>query len=236
MFLQYGIDLVLALILICTVVRCAQLGLVRALAGIVAWIAAAAISLHFCGPLAQTVYDRYIRESVINTVIENFNRSAGIQKTADLASTAMNAVPNMVVKTAVAMGIDVQALRDQITDLPQTERDAAAVVEHDLLAPVIVAALKALSFIVLVMLIAGVIQLMMIPVGKGLHKTPMIGTTDHSLGAAFGILKGAVLVAVLAIVLQLVGRMAKDPLGTAVQNSKIVSFVAKSPFADGIFR
>ena len=233
----YAVDGVLLLLLLSTVLRCAHLGLVRAMAGIVAWVAAAAIALHFCAPLSQAVYDRFFQQHVLNMAQENIHNTLDASEVADVTAGVLEDLPEIVVEAAQSVGVDVSDLQKQTTVvLPKAEEEAAAAIEKNVLAPVIIAALKAVLFLVMVMLIAGIAQAMLTPVGKLLHKTPVIGTTDRALGAVLGILKGAVLVSVLAILLQVLGGIVEGGFGEAVQNSRIVSTVAESPFADGVFR
>ena len=49
-------------------------------------------------------------------------------------------------------------------------------------------------FLLMAILIAAAAQAILSPIGKALHKMPVIGTTDRALSAVLGILKGAVLV------------------------------------------
>jgi uncharacterized membrane protein required for colicin V production len=96
--------------------------------------------------------------------------------------------------------------------------------------------MKLVLFVAVLLVVGSLAQLILTPIGKALHKTPVIGTTDRALGAVFGLLKGAVLIAVLAILLRVAAGIAQGEFARAVQNSRIVTFVADSPFADGLFR
>ena len=233
----YIVDGILVLFLLSTVLRCAHLGFVRAMAGIVAWIAAAAIAVHFCAPLSQAVYDRFLHQRVLDMAQESIHNTIDASEVADITTGVLEELPDVVVEAAQAVGVDVSDLQKKTTvELPKAEEEAAAAIEQNVLAPVIIAALKAVLFLVMVMLIAGIAQALLTPVGKLLHKTPVIGTTDRALGAVLGILKGAVLVSVLAILLRVLGGVVQGNFQIAVQNSRIVSIVAESPFADGVFR
>ena len=232
----YIVDGILLLLLLCTILRCAHLGLVRSLAGIAAWIAAAAIALHFCAPLSQTLYDRVLHERVLQLAQENVRNTFDADQTVDITTSVLDELPEMVVQAAAGMGIDVSALRARAVRLPHAADDAAAAVERNVLAPVITAALRAVLFILMVLLIAGAVQALLTPIGKALHKTPVIGSTDRALGAVLGLLKGAVLVSVLAILLRVLAEIVQGTFETAVQHSKIVSFVSESPFSNGVFR
>ena len=229
----YAVDGALLLLLLCTILRCAHLGLVRSLAGIIAWIAAAAIALHFCAPLATTCYDRFLHERVTAMAEERIQNAADATMTVSYTNEVLDGLPDVVVKAAESMGVDVAALQSKTEHLPH---ETAEAMERVCLAPIITAALKVLLFIAILLIIGFLAQLILTPVGKVLHKTPVIGTTDRALGAVFGLLKGAVLTAVLAMLLRVAGSIVQGEFSRAVDSSRIVTFVTNSPFADGFFK
>ena len=229
----YAVDGALLLLLLCTILRCAHLGFVRSLAGIIAWIAAAAISLHYCAPLATACYDRLLHERVLAMAEQSIQTNENSAFATEFANDILNGLPDAVVKAAGSVGVDVDALRGKTLHLP---RETAEAVEQICLAPIITAALKVLLFIVILLVTGGLVQAVLSPVGRVLHKAPVIGTTDRALGAVFGLLKGAVLVAVPAMLLRVAGDVVEGRFAEAVNHSRIVSFVESSPFADGLFR
>ena len=232
----YAVDAGLLVLLLCTVLRCAHLGLARSLAGIVAWIAAAAIALQFCAPLSQAVYDRFLQQRVRSVAQEQIHSTLDAAETADVTMTVLDSLPQFVIDAADGMGVDVSALRAKTAQLPQAEENAATVVEQNVLAPIILAALKIVLFLLIAVAVACVVHAILSPIGRALHKVPVIGTTDRALGAVLGLLKGAVFVSLLAVLLRVLGDVVHGEFEVAVQNSKIVSFIAESPFADGVFR
>ncbi|MBQ7545356.1 MAG: CvpA family protein [Clostridia bacterium] len=232
----YAVDAALLILLLITVLRCAHLGLARSLAGIVAWIAAAAIALHFCAPLSQALYNRFLQQHVLSAAQERIHSTIDSDEVVDITTTTMDALPGFVIDAAEGMGVDVSALREKTTHMTEMQDNAAAAIEQNVLAPIITAVLKIVLFLLMAILIAAVAQAILSPIGKALHKMPVIGATDRALGAVLGILKGAVLVSVLAILLHVLGNMLQGAFSDAVHNSKIVSFIAESPFADGVFR
>ena len=231
--LLYAVDGGLLLLLLCTVLRCARLGLVRSLAGIIAWIAAAVIAVQCCAPLAAFCYDRFLHERVLTMAEENIRDAADATFTVEYTNDILSALPDAAVKAAESVGVDVSALQHKAANLPHATAEA---VEKTCLAPICTAALKVILFLLILLAVGILTQLILSPVGKALHKLPLLGTTDRALGAALGLLKGAVLVASLALLLRVLSGCIEGEFSAAVQNSKIVSIVANSPFADGLFR
>ena len=145
-------------------------------------------------------------------------------------------IPKEAVDAARAMDIDVEALLRRSTSFDLHTDHVADAVEREVLSPIILAALKALAFFVIILLVTSIVRMLLRPMGGVLHKLPVIGRVDRALGGALGILKGAVLISVLAMLLRVAAGMIEGQFGEAVAASKIVAFVADSPFADGLFR
>lgn len=229
----YAVDGGLLLMLLCTILWCAHQGLVRSLAGIIAWVAAAAIALHFCAPLAEICYDRFLHERLLTLAEENIHSATDATQAAENVNIVLESLPEIAVKAARSVGVDVAALQEKANQLPD---ETAEAVERTCLAPVCKAALKVVLFITILLAAAFLVQMIFVPLGKVLHKTPVVGKTDRALGAVFGLLKGAILIAALALVLSIASAIAEGGFARAVENSKIVSIVTNSPFADGLFR
>lgn len=229
----YAVDGALLLLLLCTILRCAHLGLARSLAGIVAWVGACAIALHICAPLSAICYDRFLHERMLALAEKNIASAADATLTVTYTNAILDDLPDFAVKAAAGAGVDVAALQSKTEKLPH---ETAEAVERVCIAPICTAALKVVLFLLILLAVVILAKLVLTPIGKALHKMPVIGTTDRGLGAAFGLLKGAVLVAVLAMLLRVACGIVEGEFVRAVDNSKIVSFVVNSPFADGLFR
>ena len=234
--MEYIADGILVLVFVSTVIFCAARGLTRGIAGIVAWVAAAFIALQFCAPLAQTAYEKCLQPTVLRITEEKISGAVDAGETAEVASAAYNKLPQIIVNAAASAGVDVEALQAKAQDFVPDTQDIAASVEQSILAPVITAALKVVVFLLMVVLISALGRLILSPLGTIVHKMPVIGQADKALGGVLGILKGAILVSVLAILLRVLGSVMGGTVAEAVGYSRIISFVAESPFSDGFFR
>lgn len=235
-YLLYIVDGVLALLFLLTVVNAVRVGLARSVAGIAAWVLAAALALHFCAPVAQWAYDAFVQPRVTQAVRDNVSDMADAADTVDITTAILRELPDGVVEAARSMNIDVDALMRKTSSFDPHADHIADAVEREVLAPILLAALKALAFFAIILLVTAVVHLLLSPAGKALHKLPVIGHADRGLGGVLGILKGAVLVSVLAMLLRVAAGIVGGSFGAAVGASKIVAFVADSPFSDGLFR
>lgn len=235
-YLQYIVDGILVLLFVLTVINAARVGLARSAAGIAAWVLAAYLALHFCAPAAQWVYTQFVRDRVLEAARSNVSDMADAAETMDITTMILKEIPKEAVDAARAMDIDVEALLRRSTSFDLHTDHVADAVEREVLSPIILAALKALAFFVIILLVTSIVRMLLRPMGGVLHKLPVIGRVDRALGGALGILKGAVLISVLAMLLRVAAGMIEGQFGEAVAASKIVAFVADSPFADGLFR
>lgn len=232
---MYVIDGILLLVLILTIIRCAVLGLTRGLAGIVAWIVASFVALYGCAPLSEMAYERFAHERVQAQIQDNIQTMTEADEITVTVKAVMEEIPEFISNAAKSVGVDTENLVGK-TEIFDPE-NIAETMEENLCRPIIQAALKVVFFFVILILLSGLLMLLLHPIGKAIHHLPVIGKADKSLGAVLGVLKGVLLVAVLAMTLQVAASIAEDSEFTAmVDNSKIVSFVSQSPFADGLFR
>ena len=235
MELAYIVDAVLLLLFLFTVLHAARVGLAKSLAGILAWIAASVIALQCCAPAAERVYVYFFQDRVISSLQTQMESADGVQAAADGVRTVLQELPSFVVDAAKSFGLDTEALVQKTESLDTLSANAAQTVERTVFAPICTAALKAILFLVLFVLIAALGQLLLHPVCGLIEKTPVIGSANRTLGGVLGILKGAVLVAVLAILAKVAAGFTDGPFSQAVEQSKLVSVIAESPFANGFF-
>ena len=232
----YIIDAGLLLAFALVVFRTWHIGFARAVAGIVAWITAAVLALQFCAPLAQAVYTRFLEERVTELAVQEIGDTSGAVETVQITTDLLGKLPQSAVRAAQSVGVDMSALTEQANSFDASAENLAQQIETRVLEPVIVAALKVVAFLVILLVVSALVQVLLTPIGKALHKIPVIGTADRALGGVLGILKGAVAVAALAIILHVCGSMADGGFSRAVAMSRIIPLIESSPIANGFFK
>lgn len=231
----YLIDAILVLIFALVIIHTARIGFSRALAGIVAWIAASVIALNFCAPVSERLYLYLFQDRVIASIEENIHNQGGAAETMTVTTAVLQDLPEVAVKAAESIGIDVEALTMQSKDIPLLEKNVAQTLEREVVGPIVQAALKAAMFLLMLIVIAAVGRWLLSFVGKAIGKIPGIGHIDRALGAVLGILKAAFMVAVLAILLKIAAEFTPPEATDLIEQSKLVTFVQQSPFAGGFF-
>lgn len=235
MELNYIIDAVLVLIFLFVVLHCARVGLTKALAGIAAWIAASVIALQCCAPLAERVYVAVVQERVVASLQENVQELDGAQEVISTVQTTLDDLPRFVVGAAQSVGIDTDALIQKTQEIDVGSQSVARAIESTVFAPICIAALKVALFLLIVLVLAVILRLILNPIGTVIGKIPVIGKADRTLGGVLGMLKGAVLVALLAILAKLAASLTGGVFADAVEQSKLISIITESPFSSGFF-
>lgn len=234
--MPYLADGVLLAVFVIVVIHAARIGFARSMAGIAAWIIAAALALHFCTPLAQTVYTQFLQQRVTEKAQQEISERTDAIQVATLAQDMLEMVPQIAVQAAQSVGVDVDALKDKTQQLSPDVGNAAQQAEEKVLRPVIVAALRCVIFLIILIVSSILVQIVLQPVGKALHRLPVIGTADRALGGVLGILKGAVAVAVLSIIGKILSGVVSGSFEDVVSQSKIIPFIENSPFAGKFFQ
>ena len=231
----YIADAGLLLVLALVVARAWRIGFARSMAGIAAWIIAAVLALQFCAPLAQKVYTRFLEERVTQLAVREIEERSDAVETVQITTDLLAEIPQSAVRAAQSVGVDVSSLEKQVDEFIPSSEDLAQQIETRVLEPVIVAALKVIAFLAILLVVSALVQAVLSPVGRVLHKLPVIGMADHALGGALGLLKGAVAVAVLSILLKIAAGVFEGEFARAVSMSKIILFIENSPFAGKFF-
>ena len=235
MELTYIVDAVLLLIFLFVVLHAARVGLTKSLAGIVAWIAASVIALQCCAPLAERVYVTFFQERVIASVQNNIQQAGAVEELVGTVQKTLDGLPQFVVRAAQSVGIDTEALVQKTQSIDTAASGVAQSIEQAVLAPTCTAALKVVLLVLMLVGIAVLGRLILNPLAAVIGKIPVIGHADRALGGVLGLLKGAVLVAVLAILAKLAASFTGGVFAEAVAQSKLISLITESPFSSGFF-
>lgn len=231
---MFIVDAILALIFVLTVIRCAALGITRGLAGILAWILATVAALYCCAPVSEFVYDNVMSERIEERLEESIESIDGAQEVTTTIEVAMQKMPDFLARVAESVGLDRETLV-QKTQVVKAEK-LAETLEREVFRPMVIAGFRVLFFLLLLFILTGILLFLLRPLSTVVKKIPGISTADKALGGVLGLLKGAVIVSVLAVLFRLVPTVVDNPdIAKMVEQSKIIAFVSDSPFLSGLF-
>ena len=196
--MKYLLDAVVILIFLLCVFIGHKRGFIKTVTGIVAFVAALAVSALLSGPVAGFVYDKAVEPTIIETVDAKLEETEG--SAIERLNNAYESLPDVVKNLLAQAGIeDVDALAQKMpigTETPVSE-SVNAVVEP-LLLPLIKALCSLLLFFIVY--IAAGIALRVLNI---VAKLPLLKQVNETLGLVGGIVSGALWALLAVTVLQI---------------------------------
>ncbi len=197
--MKYLLDAVVILIFLLCVAIGHKRGFIKTVTGIVAFVAALAVSSLLSGPIAGLVYDKAVEPSIVETVdtkLEEVEGSA-TEKLYDAYESLPDMVKSLLAQTGVENVDDLaQKLMSMDTNVPVSE-NINAVVEPILL-PLIKAICSLLLFFIVYIVAAILLKMLDI-----VAKLPLLKQVNKALGLVGGIVLGALWALLAVTVLQI---------------------------------
>ena len=197
--MKYLLDAVVILIFLLCVFIGRKRGFIKTVAGIVAFLAALAVSMLLSGPVAGLVYDKAVEPSIVETVDTKLEETKGTA--IEQLDNAYQSLPNMVKNLLAQAGVtDVNGLSDRLpTDGAETIGHSVNAVVEPLLLPLI----KALCSLVL-FFIAYIAASIVLRVLNIIAKLPLLKQLNKTLGLVGGIVSGALWALLAVTVIQVI--------------------------------
>ena len=197
--MKYLLDAVVILIFLLCVFIGRKRGFIKTVAGIVAFLAALAVSMLLSGPVAGLVYDKAVEPSIVETVDTKLEETKGTA--IEQLDNAYQSLPNMVKNLLAQAGVtDVNGLSDRLpTDGAETIGHSVNAVVEPLLLPLI----KALCSLVL-FFIAYIAASIVLRVLNIIAKLPLLKQLSKTLGLVGGIVSGALWALLAVTVIQVI--------------------------------
>lgn len=195
--MKYLLDAVVILIFLLCVVIGHKRGFIKTVTGIVAFVAALAVSSLLSGPIAGLVYDKAVEPSIVETVdtkLEEVEGSA-TEKLYDAYESLPDMVKSLLVQTGIENAGDLEAKLP--TEGDTIGQSVVAVVEPILL-PLIKAICSLLLFFIVYIVAAILLKMLDI-----VAKLPLLKQVNKALGLVGGIVSGALWALLAVTVLQI---------------------------------
>ncbi len=222
------LDIIVILILVLTIVLGYRRGFLRSLIQLIGCIAAFVLAFTLSTPIAEFTFDGFLAEGVKTQLTEALSGITEVPP-ADQLHTLLQELPSPIVSVLE----NNTQLQETLQELSGTiETSTASLVETlmaQVIRPITVSLIQFIVFILLFVVLLFVAKLLAKLI-KPVAKLPLIRQADGALGAALGLIKGAVLVLALVTVIQLIAATgSQDGFITQdmVDNSTLVSWIAE---------
>ena len=224
------IDLLLVLAFALMVWMAARRGFFRTVLQLAAWIVSIALAGVLSAALAPAIYEAFFAGPARLLIEQNIGAAAESSQAAQYAQQVIEELPEAVRQLAGVAGISMEGLIGSLRENGFSAANAAELLEHSIVSPIAVAVIRFALCLILFFLLLIALRLLGRRLAR-LRDIPVFKQADWILGAALGIVKGALLVLVLALILR-AGAALNDggDFALAVEKSRIAALT------EGVFR
>ncbi len=223
--MKYLLDAVVILIFLLCVWIGAKRGFIKTVAGIVAFVAALAVSALLSGPVSQIVYDKAVEPTILETVETQVEQTEGtaIENLNNAYESLPTVVKNLLAQVGVADVNDLANVMPIGTETPVSE-SVNAVIEP-LLVPLLKAVCSLLLFFIVYIVVSIVLRVLNL-----VAKLPLLKQLNKTLGLIGGVVSGALWALLAVTVIQvLAATSAADGAVTlqAISETTVVRMIAE---------
>ena len=219
------IDLLLVLIFVFAVLAAARRGFFKTVLRLGAWIVSVVLAGSLSAALAPPAYEAFAARPARALIEQQIDAAVSGSQAAQAAQQVIAELPEAVRQLADFAGVPTEGLIDNLQSNFSTE-GAAALLEQSVVAPIATAVIRLVICLALFVLLVILLRVACHWLEK-LRKVPVLKQTDWILGAALGVIKGALLVFVAALLLRAWGAVsANENFVLAVEGSRIASLTS----------
>ncbi len=223
--MAYIVDIILIAIFAIAIIISAHKGFFRSLidlaGSLIAVFAARILSQSF----AQPVYDSVVADTVEKALINKIGQGASVGYAQQLEEI-LASVPEALSGVLEIMGIDKEMLLDKVTSANLNGDNLIESLMNSVVSPVLTAVIQFVLFAVLAIVLIIAIKFVSVILDKVIKKLPVIKGFNKTLGAVFGVVRGAIDVVIVSLLATVVvGFVNSQELITAVESSVIIGVV-----------
>jgi len=223
------IDALLVLAFALVVWMAARRGFLRTVLQLGAWILSIAVAGVLSAALAPPIYEAFFAGPARLLIERNIGAAVEGSQAAQAAQQVIEELPEAVRQLAGVAGVSIEGLTANLQS-NFTIANAAELIEQSLVSPIAIAVIRFAICLGLFLLLLLVLRFLAHRLSK-LRKIPVLRQADWILGAALGLVKGVLLVTMLALFLRAAAALNEGGnLAAAVENSRIAALT------EGVFR
>ena len=213
------LDVIIIAVFVITLVWSVKRGFIKAMTGLISFVAALVVAMWLSAPVAAWAYDTVVAPSV-HTALEQAQTDVD-QSAAVSADAVLEGMPDGVRAILSSIGI---SSGEELTAKLSPNSDGALIdrVVTDVIEPTATALLRMVAILVLFLLTSIVVSLLMKVVDK-VFKLPLLKGINRTLGFIPGVLNGVIAVLITATILQLL-----CTLGVLITPEQVASSVILS--------
>ncbi len=220
--IQYGIDLALLAVIAAETLLNAKRGFVRSVLTLLATLLAFGVALKAGEPAASWSYDTLLDRMVCEKVEAHVKDFAEADTTIEIINETERIIPDYLNPILEKINVDLNEVSDRIDESSKSALTPQQI-SGKIIKPAAMVLLKPLCTLLCFGLLIVVLRLLISSACKA-AKLPVLNTANKTLGAVLGLLKGLLIVYLLATFCSLVAQVtAKPQIKQAVDQSRIIS-------------
>lgn len=231
--MAYVLDLVVILIFAFMVFRGYKAGLIKTVIGLVGMILAVGLAVALSAPIANGVYDGYVREPVEGAITESIkgisNEISGDASLDQMLLAAQDDMPAYVTSLLESHDISLADFAQDVEgDIAKTAPTVAAKVTEQVVKPIVLTVVRSIVGTVLAIVLLIAVALLARIVSKMVRVTPL-NKVNAIGGAVCGALKGALWMLIAVTIIQIIVSFASADAAInskTLEDSLIVDLIA----------
>ncbi len=201
--MMYIFDIILGVIFVLVIISSCKKGFFKSLFDLIGTFIAFVFARIFSSQLAGTFYENFIQGVARKTLTDSLG-TVGTTDYGAQVEQAINSIPDTYNGLMNMIGIDKQALLDQVSQSTLSDGTIVDNLMMNVVRPVGTAVVQFLLFIVLAVVLVIGIKIAVKLLDFVIKKIPVVKQLNKSMGVVVGILRGIVVVVIISAVLSLV--------------------------------
>lgn len=224
--ISYGIDIILVVIFIVTILSSAQKGFLKCILSLVCTVVALAAALTLSQPAAEIVYDNVLEKIVVDKMQTAMDENFDLQTAVETVNAAVEMIPDYLIEPAKSIGVDIEGISKEVSDLKLSAEDTALQISRQIVRPGAIVLLKLVCYILIFFIVRMVLG-WIVSLANKLPAPWLFKKANKLLGAGLGAVKGVVIVLMLSFAVNALASVINDgsDLDKALDSSHISAVV-----------
>lgn len=213
------LDVIIVAVFVIALVWSVKRGFIKAMTGLVSFIAAIAVALWLSAPVARWAYNTLVAPSV-SAALEQVQTDAG-QSAAMSADAMLEGMPDGIRSILASVGI---TSGDALTAKLSPDGSGALIdrVMTDIIEPTATALIRMIAMLLLFLLTSFIVSLLLKAVDK-VFKLPLLKGINRTLGFIPGVLNGVVSVLLAVVIIQVLCSLGVLVTPEQIENTVVLS-------------
>ena len=227
--MTYIVDIVIIALFVLVVAMAYKKGFLSTIIDTFALAISAVVSYMFCEPVAEGVYNLFVRnlvETRFTRVLDDISSSLSI---ADKVNAMIEGLPTSAVKLAEVMGVNFKSLTLSMSGGNNLSDEALINLAVEKIGhPIMINVTEVLTFIAMFIIITIALKFLA-GMFKKANDIPLLGKLNAGLGGVIGVIKAVAIVFVACTAFYFIAGMSgAGPVIEAINNSKIYAVIIEN--------